>query len=81
MPKDFQSTDLLKDFYKEWISIYKEGAIRDVTLSKYKMSLIWVEKLAPNFDYEIYQELNISRLSMTMPRSMSVRRLWIFITS
>ena len=47
MPKDFQSTDLLKDFYKEWIAIYKEGAIRDVTLSKYKMSLIWVEKLAP----------------------------------
>ena len=48
MPKDFQTTDLLKDFYKEWIAIYKEGAIRDVTLSKYRMSLIWVEKLVPN---------------------------------
>ena len=77
MPKDFQSTDLLKDFYKEWIAIYKEGAIRDVTLSKYKMSLIWVD----SFAYVIFQGLNINRLLMIMPRSMSVRQLWIFTTS
>lgn len=38
----------LKDYYREWISIYKEGAIRDVTLRKYHMSLAWIEKLAPD---------------------------------
>lgn len=38
MPNVFKPTDHLKDYYKEWISVYKEGAIRDVTLSKYKMS-------------------------------------------
>ncbi len=47
MPNDFKPTDYLKDYYKEWISVYKEGAIRDVTLSKYKMSYIWIEKLVP----------------------------------
>lgn len=47
MPNDFKPTDHLKDYYKEWISVYKEGAIRDVTLSKYKMSHLWIEKLVP----------------------------------
>lgn len=48
MPNEFHEGDQLKDYYKNWISVYKEGAIRDVTLSKYKMSLIWIEKLAPD---------------------------------
>lgn len=39
MPDEFKATDQLKDYYRNWISVYKEGAIRDVTLSKYKMSL------------------------------------------
>lgn len=46
MPSEFKTTDLLKEYYQNWISIYKDGAIRDVTLSKYKMSLAWVERLA-----------------------------------
>ena len=48
MPDEFKATDQLKDFYRNWIAVYKEGAIRDVTLSKYKMSLTWIEKLAPD---------------------------------
>ncbi len=48
MPNEFHEGDQLKDYYKNWISVYKEGAIRDVTLSKYKMSLVWIEKLAPD---------------------------------
>ena len=47
MPYEFQPTDQLKEYYRNWISVYKEGAIRDVTLSKYKMSLVWIEKLVP----------------------------------
>lgn len=41
-------TDYFKDYYRDWVSIYKEGAIRDVTLNKYRMSLAWLEKLAPD---------------------------------
>lgn len=48
MPKEFQATDRLKEYYKNWISVYKEGAIRDVTLSKYQMSLSWIDKVAPD---------------------------------
>ena len=48
MPDEFQTTDQLKDYYRKWISVYKEGAIRDVTLSKYRMSLSWIEKLVPD---------------------------------
>lgn len=48
MPNEFQETDQLKDYYKNWISVYKEGAIRDVTLSKYQMSLSWLERLVPD---------------------------------
>lgn len=48
MSNEFQPTDLLTEYYRNWIMMYKEGAIRDVTLSKYWMSLSWIEKLAPN---------------------------------
>ncbi len=43
-----KSTDLLVHYYKNWISVYKEGAIREVTLAKYRMSLAWLEKLVPD---------------------------------
>lgn len=48
MSDEFKATDQLKDYYRNWIFVYKEGAIRDVTLSKYRMSLAWIEKLAPD---------------------------------
>lgn len=35
-------------YYKNWINIYKEGAIRNVTLKKYLISHLWVQKLIPN---------------------------------
>ena len=62
MPKEFHTTDTLKEYYRNWISVYKEGAIRDVTLSKYKMSLSWVEKIAPDLklgdvNRTIYQQI------------------------
>ena len=38
---------LFFDYYEQWIKVYKEGAVRKVTLQKYKLSLSWVKKLAP----------------------------------
>ena len=46
MIDEMKKTDLFVDYYKLWIEVYKEGAIRDVTLAKYHMSLSWVRKLA-----------------------------------
>ncbi|GGB03676.1 site-specific integrase [Macrococcus hajekii] len=40
--------DLFHDYYKQWITIYKEGAIRRVTMSKYLMTHQWLIKLIPD---------------------------------
>ena len=50
------------DYYEKWIKIYKEGAIRKVTLDKYKMTLRWLRKLIPDLKIKdltriSYQEL------------------------
>ena len=39
MLSDTKKVDLFADYYERWIRIYKEGAIRDVTLNKYRMTL------------------------------------------
>ena len=26
------------DYYRQWVAMYKEGAVRDVTLSKYRLT-------------------------------------------
>lgn len=38
---------LLYEYYEQWVSIYKKGAIRDVTMNKYKMALSWIKQIAP----------------------------------
>ena len=47
MLDEIKATDLVVDYYKQWMSVYKEGAIRDITFSKYKMTLKWLQKLIP----------------------------------
>lgn len=39
--------ELFYEYYERWIDVYKEGAVRKVTLAKYKMTLQWVKRLAP----------------------------------
>lgn len=43
-----QNDSLFHEYYSQWIHVYKEGAIRKVTMDKYIMSQSWVEKLAPD---------------------------------
>ena len=45
---DINKDDLFCDYYEKWIKIYKDGAIRKVTLDKYKMTLRWLRKLIPD---------------------------------
>lgn len=54
--------ELFSDYFEKWISVYKEGAIRKVTMQKYRLSLSWVKKLAPkmklcDIDRVSYQQL------------------------
>lgn len=61
MPK-LNKKELLSTYFEKWISVYKEGAIRKVTMDKYRLSLSWVIKLAPKMrlcdvDRVAYQQL------------------------
>ena len=54
--------ETLCTYFEQWIGVYKEGAIRKVTMDKYKLSLRWVKKLAPkmrlcDLDRVTYQKL------------------------
>ena len=53
---------LFCEYYKQWISVYKDGAIRAVTMKKYEMAHQWLIKLVPNLiisdlDRTQYQKL------------------------
>lgn len=47
MLKEFNPQDKLIDYYEQWIKVYKENAVREVTMEKYRMSLTWLKKLIP----------------------------------
>jgi integrase len=63
--KDFKMQrrhKLFVDYYENWIKLYKEGAVKNVTLKKYYLTLTWLKKLVPNLKTNeltrtIYQQL------------------------
>lgn len=62
MAKETKSSELFIEYFERWIRVYKEGAIRKVTMNKYLLALSWLEKLIPNlklcdFDRIAYQKL------------------------
>ncbi|MDU1974281.1 MAG: tyrosine-type recombinase/integrase, partial [Veillonella sp.] len=50
-----EKSELFYIYYEKWIRIYKEGAIRNVTMRKYEITLLWLKKLVP--------ELRLSQLN------------------
>ena len=62
MSKKNETNELFCDYFERWIKVYKEGAIRKVTMSKYLLALSWVRKLTSNLkmsdlDRTAYQRL------------------------
>ena len=47
---EYKPTDLFCDYYRQWVRIYKEGAIRAPTMKKYKQTLVWLERLIPEME-------------------------------
>lgn len=47
MLSTISDTDLFYEYYAQWIQVYKEGAVRKVTMNKYRMTHSWLKKLAP----------------------------------
>lgn len=48
MLEETNRSELFHIYYKRWITIYKEGAIRSITMAKYLMTHQWLVKLVPN---------------------------------
>lgn len=43
-----QAEILFCDYYRQWVRMYKEGAIREVTMGKYRLTQKWLDRLIPN---------------------------------
>lgn len=71
MVKAEEGTELFCKYYEQWIRMYKEGAIREVTMKKYEITLVWLQRLVPDLrlselnrisyqqllnDYAVYHE-------------------------
>jgi len=62
MIKDTNKNELFINYFERWIKVYKEGAIRPVTMNKYILALTWLKKLVPDIrmcdiDRIVYQRL------------------------
>ena len=53
---------LFHEYYSQWISIYKEGAIRKVTMAKYHLSEQWLQKLIPDLRVCDMTRINYQKL-------------------
>lgn len=62
MPISVQPDDLFCDYYKQWITTYKEGAIRKITMKKYHLTSAWLERLAPELRIKDLTRINYQRL-------------------
>lgn len=47
MLNEIKRTNLFHEYYAQWIAVYKQGAIRKVTMDKYLMTHQWVKRLVP----------------------------------
>lgn len=59
---EIDRTDTFCDYYLQWISVYKEGAVRNVTLKKYLLAHAWLEKLIPKLSVEELDRMTYQRL-------------------
>lgn len=50
--------ELFCNYYERWIQVYKEGAIRNSTMQKYKLTAKWLKIIAPKI--KIYELTRIS---------------------
>lgn len=49
-------------YYEDWIKVYKEGAVREVTMEKYYLTLSWLKKLVPNLKINDLNRISYQQL-------------------
>lgn len=70
---------LFCDYYEQWISVYKEGAIREVTMKKYRLTQAWLGRLIPDLKLADMDRVNYQKLINATPNITNARRRWISI--
>ena len=53
---------LFYKYYEDWIKVYKEGAVREVTMEKYYLTLSWLKKLVPNLKINDLNRISYQQL-------------------
>jgi integrase len=48
MIKETKKNELFYKYYEHWIQVYKNGAVRKVTMDKYLLAAEWLKKLVPD---------------------------------
>ena len=48
MINENSKNELFHVYYERWVSVYRDGAVRQVTLNKYRMTHQWLTKLTPD---------------------------------
>lgn len=62
MARKKKQTQLFHEYFEEWIELFKVGAIREVTLQKYYMSLQRIVELAPNLKMNELDRISYQKL-------------------
>lgn len=57
-----QEETLFKDYYAQWVKVYKEGAIREVTMDKYRLTQSWLDKLVPELKLRDLSRVSYQKL-------------------
>lgn len=59
---EISRTDAFCNYYRQWISVFKEGAVRKVTLKKYLLTYAWLKRLIPQLAIQDLDRMNYQNL-------------------
>lgn len=62
MEMPHEGSVLFCDYYAQWVKVYKEGAIRGVTMRKYELTQAWLGKLVPQLRLQELDRISYQRL-------------------
>lgn len=62
MAKEDKNKEFFCDYYERWIDVYKNGAVREVTMNKYRMTHRWITRLVPKLTLEELDRIEYQKL-------------------
>ena len=62
MPNEVYSAEIFCNYYAKWIDVYKNGAVRKVTMDKYLMTHRWLVRLVPDLRTEELDRIQYQQL-------------------